>query len=265
MALFDTHAHLDFSRYKKDREQVIKRAAAAGVEQIINVGADMQSSYKSVDLAENNEGIFASVGVHPHEASSYNLDAAKELQKLAEKDEVVAVGETGLDYHYDNSPREEQRQAFRSQLRLAQSLNMPVIIHSREAEEDTLDILEEEWQNNSGAVVHCYSSGKEMAGQLVKKGFYLGFTGLITFSNLGWLREIVADTPLDQILVETDSPYMSPDPKRGKRNEPARVKFVANQVAECHDITFDEAARITYDNGQKLFSVAGKNKLTAGD
>lgn len=265
MELFDTHAHLDFSRYKQDRDQVLKRASAAGVTQILNVGADLKSSHRSVNLADNNAGVFAAVGVHPHEASTYDLETAKELNELARAEKVVAVGETGLDYHYDNSPRSDQRQAFRSQLRLAQKLDMPVIIHSREAEEDTLDILQEEWQNNQGAVVHCYSSSKEMAKELVKKGFYLGFTGLITFSNLEWLRRIVSATPLEQILIETDSPYMSPEPERGKRNEPARVKFVASQVGECHNISCEKAARVTADNGRDLFSISQNNTLSVGD
>ncbi len=265
MELFDTHAHLDFSRYQEDRQQVIARAAAAGVEQIVNVGADIKSSINSVELAAEYSGIFAAVGVHPHEASAYNLEAAKKIRDLAGNKKVVAIGETGLDYHYDNSPREEQRQAFRSQLRLAQKLELPVIIHSREAEEDTLNLLEEEWNSDNGAVVHCYSSSQTLAEQLVKRGFYLGFTGLITFSNLGWLREIVADTPLEQILLETDSPYMSPEPERGGRNEPARVKFVAEQVAECQGLSREKVARKTAMNGRELFAISDNNKLTAGD
>lgn len=263
MELFDTHAHLDFARYEDDRHQVIRRAAEAGVRHIVNVGADLSSSLAGIDLAGKYDGIRAAVGVHPHEADSYDLDMAKKIRDLAERSQVVAVGETGLDYHYDNSPRPRQRQAFRSQLRLAETLQMPVIIHSREAEDDTLEILEEEWSGSSPAVVHCYSSSAGMARELVERGFYIGFTGLITFSGLDWLRRIAADTPLERILSETDSPYMSPEPERGRRNEPARVEQVVQQIAECHDIPSERAGEILLENGRRFFSMEDDSILSA--
>lgn len=255
MELFDSHAHIDFPRYNKDRKKVIERARAEGVKYILNCGADLESSQRAVKLADEFEGIYAAVGIHPHEASLYSIEIAKKLQKLAENKIVVAFGEIGLDYHYDNSPRDEQRQAFRAQLRLAESLNLPVIIHSREAEEDTINILREEWDPENGGVVHCYSSSAEMAKDLLDLNFHIGFTGLITFKNLEWLRRIVSNTPIKRILVETDSPYMSPEPFRGRRNEPARVKEVARQVAECHNLTIEKTAEITTQNGLKLFKI----------
>lgn len=255
MELFDSHAHIDFPRYNKDRKKVIERARAEGVKYILNCGADLESSQRAVKLADEFEGIYAAVGIHPHEASLYSIEIAKKLQKLAENKMVVAFGEIGLDYHYDNSPRDEQRQAFRAQLRLAESLNLPVIIHSREAEEDTINILREEWDPENGGVVHCYSSSSEMAKDLLDLNFHIGFTGLITFKNLEWLRRIVSNTPIKRILVETDSPYMSPEPFRGRRNEPARVKEVARQVAECHNLTIEKTAEITTQNGLKLFKI----------
>lgn len=255
MELFDSHAHIDFPRYNKDRKKVIERARAEGVKYILNCGADLESSQRAVKLAEEFEGIYAAVGIHPHEASLYNIEIAKKLQKLADNKMVVAFGEIGLDYHYDNSPRDKQRQAFRAQLRLAASLNLPVIIHSREAEEDTINILSEEWDPENGGVVHCYSSSADMAQDLLDLNFHIGFTGLITFKNLEWLRRIVSNTPIKRILVETDSPYMSPEPFRGRRNEPARVKEVAKQVAKCHNLTIEKTAEITTKNGLKLFKI----------
>ncbi|MFW6300989.1 MAG: TatD family hydrolase [Bacillota bacterium] len=255
MELFDTHAHIDFPRYNKDRNKVIKRARREGVKYILDCGADLESSQRAVKLAEEFPDIYAAVGIHPHEASIYNIEIAKKLEKLAESKKVVAFGEIGLDYHYDNSPRDEQRQAFRAQLRLASSLDLPVIIHSREAEEDTLNILREEWDSENGGVVHCYSSSAEMAKELLDLDFHIGFTGLITFNNLEWLRRIVSNTPIRKILVETDSPYMSPEPYRGRRNEPARVKEVARQVAKCHNLTIEKVAEITTQNGLDLFKI----------
>ncbi|MFW5790076.1 MAG: TatD family hydrolase [Bacillota bacterium] len=255
MELFDTHAHIDFPRYNKDRNKVIKRARREGVKYILDCGADLESSQRAVKLAEEFPDIYAAVGIHPHEASIYNIEIAKKFEKLAESKKVIAFGEIGLDYHYDNSPRDEQRQAFRAQLRLASSLDLPVIIHSREAEEDTLNILREEWDSENGGVVHCYSSSAEMAKELLDLDFHIGFTGLITFNNLEWLRRIVSNTPIRKILVETDSPYMSPEPYRGRRNEPARVKEVARQVAKCHNLTIEKVAEITTQNGLDLFKI----------
>lgn len=255
MELFDTHAHIDFPRYDKDRKKVIERARAEGVKYILNCGADLESSQRAVKLAEDFFEIYAAVGIHPHEASIYTVEIAKKLRELAETKKVVAFGEIGLDYHYDNSPRDEQRQAFRAQLRLASNLGLPVIIHSREAEEDTINILKEEWDPENGGVVHCYSSSAEMAKELLDLNFHIGFTGLITFKNLEWLRRIVSNTPIRRILIETDSPYMSPEPYRGRRNEPARVKEVARQVAKCHNLTLDKVAEITTQNGLNLFKI----------
>jgi len=260
LQLFDTHAHLDFARFDRDRDEVIDRAKRAGLINILTVGADLSSSRRAIKLAKHYKGIVASVGLHPHDASQFDQEVAREIKELAQEEEVKAIGETGLDYHYDNSPREEQRKAFRSQLRLANMLNKPVIIHSREAEEDTLAILKEEAQNLPG-VIHCYSSSSEMAQEVIALGFHLGFTGLLTFKNLSWLREIASQTPVDKILLETDCPYMAPEPKRGKRNEPAFVTHVAEVMADCHGIPVSELAEITTENGLELFALENQARL----
>jgi len=258
--LFDTHAHLDFSRFDRDRDKVLKRAREAGVVNILTVGADLNSSYRAVELAESIPGLAAAVGLHPHDARDFTPETARKLQKLVEKEAVKALGETGLDFYYDNSPRDQQRQAFRSQLRLAAGLDMPVIVHSREAEQDTLKILEEEGSGLAG-VVHCYSSSAEMAERLVELGFHLGFTGLITFRKLGWLREIVGQTPPERILLETDCPYMAPEPKRGQRNEPSYLKYIAEVAADCLNLSVEEIAEITTANGQRLFGLENYCRL----
>lgn len=260
MELFDTHAHLDFSRFDGDRDKVLERAREAGLVNIMTVGAELKSSQRAVELAESIPGLVAAVGVHPHDAKDFNPETARKLQKLAKKEAVKALGETGLDFYYDNSPREQQRQAFRSQLRLAARLDMPVIVHSREAEEDTIKILEEEGSSLAG-VVHCYSSSAEMAKRLIEFGFHLGFTGLITFRKLSWLREIVRQTPPEKILLETDCPYMAPEPKRGQRNEPSYLKYTAEVAAECLNLTAPEVAELTTANGQRLFKLENYTRL----
>ncbi len=260
MELFDTHAHLDFTRFDQDRDEVLKRAREAGVVNILTVGADINSSRRAVELAEGTPGLAAAVGLHPHDASDFTPDTARELKKLAGREVVKALGETGLDFYYDNSPREQQEQAFRSQLRLAARLELPVIIHSREAEEETLKILQEEGAGLAG-VVHCYSSSSGMAKRLVEFGFHLGFTGLITFRKLGWLREIVSQTPPEKILLETDCPYMAPEPKRGKRNEPAYFKYVAETAANCLNLPVEKVAELTTANGQQLFALEDYSRL----
>ena len=260
MKLFDTHAHLDFPKFDKDRDEVMKRAREAGVVNILTVGADINSSSRAVELAESIPGLAAAIGLHPHDASDFTPDTARELKKLAGREAVKALGEIGLDFYYDNSPREQQKQAFRSQLRLAAMLELPVIIHSREAEEDTLKILQEEGAGLAG-VVHCYSSSAGMAERLVEFGFHLGFTGLVTFRKLGWLREIVSQTPPEKILLETDCPYMAPEPKRGKRNEPAYVKYVAETAADCLNLSVEQVAELTTANGQQLFALEDYSRL----
>ena len=255
MKLVDTHAHLDFPRFKKDRSQVIERAFQNEIEYIVNIGADLKSSENSIKLANKYENIYAVVGIHPHDADDADLDAFKKLRELAVKDKVVAIGETGLDFHYDNSPREKQKQAFRAQLRLASELNLPVVIHARDADEDAIKILKEEGIENIGGIMHCFASDVKMAKEALDLGLYLAFGGLITFSNLDNLRRVVKNVPMDKMLIETDAPYLTPDPYRGKRNEPLYVKYVAEKIAEIKDLSLEEVAEITTRNAERIYNI----------
>ncbi len=255
MELFDTHAHLDFPRFDKDRDEVIKRAQNKDVKTIVNIGSNMTSSRNSVELSRRYENIYAVIGIHPHDADTFKLNVSKKLNKLADNDKVVAIGEIGLDFHYDNSPREKQKQSFRAQLRLAKKLNLPVVIHTRDADQETLNILKDEKAKDIGGIMHCFASDKKMAKEILDLGFYIAFGGLITFKNLSDLREVVKEVPLDRLLIETDSPYLTPEPHRGKRNEPAYVKFVAEKIAEIKGISVEEVAKVTTENAKKVYNI----------
>lgn len=255
MELFDTHAHLDFPRFDKDRDEVIKRAQNKGVKTIVNIGSNMTTSRNSVELSRRYENIYSAIGIHPHDADTFNLNASKKLNKLADNDKVVAIGEIGLDFHYDNSPREKQKQSFRAQLRLAKKLDLPVVIHTRDADKETLNILKDEKAKDIGGIMHCFASDKKMAKEILDLGFYIAFGGLITFKNLRDLREVVKEVPKDRLLIETDSPYLTPEPHRGKRNEPAYVKFVAEKIAEIKGISVEEVAKVTTENAKKAYNL----------
>ncbi len=254
--LVDTHAHLDFDRFNSDLEAVLTRAKNEKVKRIINVGADLNSSKNSVKLANEYQMISASVGVHPHEAESFSKAKLSELEKLAKenKEQVVAIGETGLDYYYDNSPRQKQRNVFKAQIKLAKKLDLPIIIHSREAKDDTLKTIEDKALDLDG-VLHCYAYDVEVAKQVVDWGYYLAFGGIITFNNAKQLRNVVAEIDLDKILIETDAPYLTPEPYRGQRNEPAYVKEVAKKIAEIKNISFEQVIEVTTKNAQELFAI----------
>ena len=255
MELIDTHAHLDFPRFDKDRKKVIKRAIDGGIKRIVNIGSSMTSSRNSVELSRRYPEIYSVVGIHPHNADSFNLNVSKKLKKISENKKVVAIGEIGLDFHYDNSPREKQKQAFRAQLRLAKSLDLPVVIHTRDADKETLEILKEEDVSEIGGIMHCFASDKKMAEEILDLGFYIAFGGLITFNNLDDLREIVSKVPLDKLLVETDAPYLTPEPYRGKRNEPLYVKYVAERIAEIKNLDLEKVAEKTTANAKKVYNI----------
>jgi TatD DNase family protein len=253
--LFDSHAHIDDEKFDIDREEVIQRAIDNGVTGIINVGASMESSARSIALAEKYEGIYAAVGIHPHDAKDA-LDADYEqLVRWTALDKVVAIGEIGLDYYYDFSPREVQRSVFIHQLDVARQTNMPFIIHDRDAHGDLLEILKKEAKGLKG-VLHCFSGSLEMANEVIKMGLYVSIAGPVTFKNAAKLPEIVTKVPLEYLLVETDSPYLTPQPYRGKRNEPAYVKLVAEQVANLRGIEMDVLAKATSENVKKLFGIS---------
>ncbi|MTI61438.1 MAG: TatD family deoxyribonuclease [Firmicutes bacterium] len=249
----DTHAHLDFSNYDHDRDEVIKRAHDEGVSHIINIGADLESSQRSVELADRDSSIYAAIGIHPHEAAGVDKQSIEQLKKLATHKKVLAIGEIGLDYHYDNSPRETQQEVFRKQLKLAHELSLPVVIHNREADRDCLSILKDEGVEQLGGIMHCFNSSLDFAWQILDLNLYIAFGGVITFKNAGDLRDVVKSLPVDKIVIETDSPYLTPHPCRGKRNEPAYVKLVLEKIAEIKDIPAAELARITSDNAKKAY------------
>ncbi|GAB6099735.1 TatD family hydrolase [Halanaerocella petrolearia] len=252
--LVDTHAHLDFPRFDNDRDKVIQDAYRLGVKQVINVGADMESSRNSVELAKEYNFISASVGVHPHEAKSFTDEDYQELKKLASQSEVVAIGEMGLDYHYDNSPRQKQQEVFRKQLQLAKEVDLPVVIHSREAREDTLEILKEEAKGSEG-VLHCFGYDLEVAREVIDLGFYVALGGVLTFGSAQELRMTVPNLSLDRVLIETDAPYLTPEPHRGERNEPKYVKEVAKKIAELKNTSLEKVAEQTTNNAKELFEL----------
>jgi len=253
MFLTDTHAHLDFPQFDSDREEAIERALAAGVSRILNVGADLASSRRAVALAKAHPQIYAAVGVHPHDAKTLTEEVLTELRELARHPQVVAIGEIGLDFYRDLSPRDVQRQAFERQLALARELDKPVIIHDREAHAEVMDTLRR-WQGLRG-VLHCFSGSLEMARRAVELGFYISIAGPVTFKNARRLPEIVRQLPLERLLIETDCPYLAPHPHRGERNEPAYVRLVAEAVAEIKGLPLEEVARVTTANTQTLFGL----------
>jgi len=257
MFLTDTHTHLDFPEFDGDREHVIERAATAGVGAMVNVGADLASSRAAVALAEAYPQVYAAVGVHPHDAKTLTKEMLEELGALASHSKVVAIGEIGLDFYRDLSPRDEQRQAFKQQLALASEAGKPVIIHDREAHTEVMDILRHwvEGSHKSVGVLHCFSGDLAMAQEAIELGFYISIAGPVTFQNARRLRELVRQLPLEKLLIETDCPYLTPHPHRGKRNEPAYVKLVAQEIARIKGTSLEEMARITLDNAQALFAL----------
>ncbi len=257
--LIDSHTHLDDARYDADREQMLARARDAGVETLITIGCDLATSQAAVGLADRYPSVYATVGVHPHEAQHVGDTWYVELQRLGRHPRVVAYGEIGLDYHYNHSPPHLQRARFREQIGVARELRLPLVIHTREAQQDTVTILKEERARDVGGVFHCFSGDAWLAKEALALGFFLSFSGVVTFRNADMLRDIITWVPLDRILVETDCPYLTPVPHRGKRNEPAYVRHVAETVAAAKSqerpITIEEISRITSDNARKLFRI----------
>lgn len=250
---FDTHTHLDDARFADDRAEVIQKVRDAGVTLAVNIGADMKSSETSVALAEQYDFIYASVGVHPEDVTHLTEADMDRLAELAQHNKVVAIGEIGLDYHYDDVPKELQKKWFLRQIQLAQKLELPYIVHDREAHGDVLEIIRE--SGYFRGVMHCYSGSAEMAQELLKLGFYISFAGPVTFKNGKKTQEAAKQIPIERILIETDSPYLTPEPYRGQRNDSSMVQFVARKIAELKGITAAEAARITMENGKRFFNI----------
>lgn len=254
MAIFDTHAHYDAEQFDEDREAVLSSLPASNVGLVVNPGCDLPSSRKAVELAEQYDFLYAAVGIHPEECAGYTDGDLETLEQLARHPKVVAIGEIGLDYYWEeNPPREFQQRVFRKQLELAQKLDLPVIIHDREAHGDSLAMVLE--YPEVRGVFHCFSGSPEMAQELLKRGWYLGFDGPITFKNARRAPEVAAITPLDRMVIETDSPYLTPVPYRGKRNDSRYLPYVIEKLAEWKQVSPAEMERMTYENGLRLYGM----------
>lgn len=253
--LFDTHAHLNLRQYNKDREEVIERAFAAGVKYMVVIGINEQTIPLAVEIAEKYDNIYAAVGWHPVQAIDYEERHLQFLTKWLDHPKVVAVGEMGLDYHWDTSPKDVQEKVFREQIRLAKELNMPIIIHNRKATPDVIRILEEEDAGQVGGIIHCYSDTVNELDTYLQMNFYISIAGPVTFKNAHSLKEVAKAVPLDRLLIETDAPYLTPHPYRGKRNEPARVKFVAKEIARLRGESYEEVCEATTNNALKVYRI----------
>ena len=252
--LFDTHAHMDDRAFDEDRKELLASLPTQGIGLLMNPGCSLESSRNTVKLAKEYDYIYAAVGSHPDVADEVNETVLEEYRTLVrENPKVKAIGEIGLDYHYEDIPRDIQRKAFRMQMELARELNLPAIVHEREAHEDGMKVVEE-FPEVTG-VFHCYSGSAEMAKWLINRGWYIGFTGVLTFKNARKALEVAAAIPLDRIVLETDCPYMAPEPFRGKRNDPGKLYRMAEKLAELRGLTVEEVHAITMENGKRLYRI----------
>lgn len=254
--IFDSHAHYDDKQFGEDRDELLSSMAQNGITKIVNVGASIESSKRAVALAKQYEFVYAAVGVHPSDISCLSEDGISWLKKAAAHEKVAAIGEIGLDYYWDKEPeiQEQQKVWFRRQLALAREVQLPVIIHSRDAAADTLEIMKESGAGIPG-VIHCFSYSKELALEYVKMGYYIGVGGVVTFKNARKLKEAVAEIPMERILIETDCPYLAPEPNRGKRNSSLYLSYVVETVAELKGLTPGEVEEISFQNAMKLYGL----------
>lgn len=256
--LIDTHAHLFYPNFEDDLEEVIQRAEEAGIDFILVPATDLQSAEKVIKLTEQYDMIYGAVGIHPHETKEWSSSLVEEIESLAGHNKIVAIGEIGLDYYYDYSPKEKQIEAFKSQIDLALKLDLPIIVHNRDSDEDMMEIIGSYCGSGLKAQFHCFNGSQKDAYELMHMGYMISFTGNITFKKADELREILKNIRIDQILLETDSPFLTPVPYRGKRNEPANVKFIAEQVAEAHNLSVADVGRITSFNAFRIFGIGSK-------
>ena len=255
ISYIDSHAHLDFSDFDQDREAVIQNACLAKVAAIINIGINLKTSIKSIELAETNNLIYATVGIHPHDSGAMQKNHWQKLIQLYQHPKVVAVGEIGLDFYRDYSPREVQKEVFLHQLDLAVEHKLPVIIHTRNAWAEILPIMMEQYRGKLNGVFHCFSGSEDQARKLLDLGYYISFTGVVTFKNSSALKIAAEYVPFDRLLLETDCPFMAPAPFRGKRCEPAHVPFIAQKIADAKKVAVSEVARQTTENVGRLFGI----------
>lgn len=253
MKFIDTHIHIDFPNFNKDRADVIKKAQEVGVEKMINVGVNLETSQKSIDLAEKYENIWATVGVHPSDVKEYTPQIEQELFELAKHNKVVAIGEIGLDYFYGKETIDLQKEVCIAQIKMAKELNKPLVIHTRDAGDDLLKILKQE--NPNHVVIHCFTETEDFAKEVLDMGYMISFTGIMTYPKADDLRQVVAQTPLDRIMIETDCPFLAPQKQRGERNEPAFVVEVAKKIAEIKGVVLEEIAEVTTMNAERFFGI----------
>lgn len=253
--LFDTHVHMNARDFFDDRDETIQRAFDAGVKYMVVVGFNRETIPLAIEIAEEYETIYAAVGWHPVDAVDMTDEDLAWIEELSAHPKVVAIGEMGLDYHWDKSPKEVQKQAFRKQIALAKKVNMPIIIHNREATQDIKEVLQEENAKEVGGIMHCYNDSAEYVQAFLDMNFYISLGGPVTFKNAVLPKDVAVDVPLDRLLMETDAPFLAPHPNRGKRNEPAYVKLVAEKIAELREMPFDELSKITTQNAFTFFGI----------
>ena len=250
---FDSHAHYDDERFNKDRHELLTSMSKNDVGYIVNAAADIASSYEGIELTEKYSSIYAAVGVHPHNVDGLEKDAVEILESLSQHPKVVAIGEIGLDYYYDHSPRDIQKIWFKRQMDLAKKVKLPIIVHSREAAEETFDMIKQSGLEHG--VIHCYSGSAEMAKEYIKLGFYIGVGGTVTFNNARRPVEVVEQIPLESIVIETDCPYLTPVPHRGKRNDSTYLKYIAQKIADIKEISIEKVAHVTTKNAKALYGL----------
>lgn len=253
--LFDTHVHLNADQYKEDLEEVIKRSLEAGVVNQVVVGFDRPTITKAMELVEEYDFLYAAIGWHPVDAIDATEEDFKWIKELSKHPKVVAIGETGLDYYWDKSPKEIQQEVFRKQIRLAKELKLPIVIHNRDATEDIVTILKEENASEVGGIMHCFGGSVETAKECIDMNFYISLGGPVTFKNAKKPKEVATEIPLENLLIETDCPYLTPHPFRGKRNEPSYVSLVAEEIARLKDIPVEEVQQVTFENACKVFQI----------
>ncbi|HJC82147.1 MAG TPA: TatD family hydrolase [Candidatus Anaerostipes avicola] len=256
--IFETHAHYDDGKFDQDREELLGAMKEHGIGTIVNVGSDMESSRWTAEAVGRYPMMYGAVGVHPSETEGMTTEDIKELKELSQGDKIVAVGEIGLDYYWKEPDRRIQKKWFEAQMELAKDVKLPMIIHSREAAKDTYDMMKASHAEETGGVIHCYSYSREMAKNFLDMGFYIGVGGVVTFKNGRTLKETVAYVPLDRIVLETDCPYLAPEPNRGKRNSSFNLIYVARAIAEIKGISVEEVAAATEDNAKKMYRMEGK-------
>ena len=253
--IFDSHAQYDDAQFDEDRVDVLSHLKDAGVERVVNISNGWDDLLKTLDLIKEVPFLYGTVGVHPCKVSELNEARMEQMKDFCSRDKIVAVGEIGLDYYWMSDPKDVQKEWFVRQLRLAKEVNLPVVIHSRDASQDTFDIMKAEHAGTTGGVIHCYSGSLEMAREYVKMGYYLGIGGVVTFKNSKTLKKVAAEIPLENIVVETDCPYLAPTPHRGKRNSSAYLPLVIEEIARLRDISPEEVEQVTYENAKRLYGI----------